>query len=45
MEAAGPEEDRGSLIEQLNAKKEAAKEAPEKAAKDAVRKNRGGEAL
>ena len=45
MEAAGPEEDRGSLIEQLNAKKEAAKEAPEKAAKDAVRKSRGGEAL
>lgn len=45
MEAAGPEEDRRSLIEQLNAKKEAAKEAPEKAAKDAVRKNRGGEAL
>ena len=46
MEAAGPEEDRGSLIEQLNAKKEeATKEAPEKAAKDAVRKNRGGEAL
>ena len=45
MEAAGPEEDRGSLIEQLNAKKEAAKETPEKAAKDAVRKNRGGEAL
>lgn len=45
MEAAGPEEDRGSLIGQLNAKKEAAKEAPEKAAKDAVRKNRGGEAL
>lgn len=45
MEATGPEEDRGSLIEQLNAKKEAAKEAPEKAAKDAVRKNRGGEAL
>lgn len=46
MEAVGPEEDRGSLIEQLNAKKEeAAKEAPEKAAKDAVRKSRGGEAL
>ena len=46
MEAAGPEEDRGSLIEQLNAKKEeAAKESPEKAAKDAVRKSRGGEAL
>jgi hypothetical protein len=45
MEAVGPEEDRGSLIEQLDAKKEAAKEAPEKAAKDAVRKNRGGEAL
>lgn len=45
MEAAGPEEDRGSLIEQLNAKKEAAKEAPEKAAKDAVRKRHGGEAL
>lgn len=46
MEAAGPEEDRGSLIDQLNAKKEeAAKEAPEKAAKDAVRKSRGGKAL
>ena len=46
MEAAGPEEDRGSLIEQLNAtKEEAAKEAPEKAAKDTVRKTRGGEAL
>lgn len=46
MEAGGPEEDRGSLIEQLNAKKEeAAKEAPEKAAKDAVRKSRVGEAL
>jgi len=46
MEAVGLEEDRGSLIDQLNAKKEeAAKEAPEKAAKDAVRKSRGGEAL
>lgn len=46
MEAAGPEEDRGSLIDQLNAKnEEAAKEAPEKAAKDAVRKSRGGKAL
>lgn len=46
MDAAGPEEDRRSLIEQLNAKKEeAAKEAPEKDARDAARKRHGGEAL
>ena len=38
--------DKGSLLDDLKAKKEeVAKEAPEKHAKDAVKKSRGGEAL